>query len=170
MDERSCNGLARRSARHRALIDAVNSGGDGNRLLQFRVPPGRALCGSERNEEMKRIAIATLFGVGVGVLCASMAFAGGILKYSVITLIWVLLNRAVMGLAIGVSGLRLHWAWNGAVLGLAVGSIFSYFLFMQGGAGILPLINFAVNGVFGVLIEFLTTVVCRQPSPARARG
>jgi hypothetical protein len=123
-----------------------------------------------RNEvTMKRIAIAILFGLVAGAICASGVFYGGILKFSVITLIWVLLNRAVMGFAIGASGLKLHWAWNGIVVGLIVGSIFSYFLFMNVGMGLLPPINFLVNGLFGLMIEFFTTVVFKQPSPARAK-
>jgi len=117
---------------------------------------------------MKRITIATLFGLVAGTLCATGLFYAGIMKFSVVTLIWVLLNRAVMGFAIGASGLKLRWAWNGIVMGLAVGSIFSYFLFMNLGMGILPLVNFLVNGfIFGLMIEFFTTVVFKQPSPAR---
>jgi len=38
--------------------------------------------------------------------------------------------------------------------GLVVGSIFSYFMFMTLGAGPLPLVNFCVNGLFGLMIEF----------------
>jgi len=117
---------------------------------------------------MKRIAIAILFGLVAGVLCATGGFNSGIMKFSVITLVWVLLNRAVMGFAIGASGLKLHWAWNGIVMGLTVGSIFSYSLFMNGGLGIIPLVNFFVNGLFGLMIEFFTTKVFKQPSPARA--
>ena len=71
-----------------------------------------------------------------------------------------------MGFAIGASGLKLHWAWNGIVMGMAVGSIFSYFLFMNGAAEPLPVMNFFVNGVFGLLIEFFTTVVFKQRSAA----
>ena len=120
---------------------------------------------------MKRIFVAIIFGLLAGAFCASMSFYAGILKFSVVTLIWVLLNRVVMGFAIGASGLKLHWAWNGIVMGMAVGSIFSYFLFMNGGAEPLPVINFFANGVFGLLIEFFTTVVFKQASalaPARA--
>jgi hypothetical protein len=116
---------------------------------------------------MKRIAIAVLFGLVAGSICATGLFYGGILKFSIATLIWVLLNRAVMGFAIGVSGLKLRWAWNGIVMGLVVGSIFSYFLYMNVGMGMLPLMNFFVNGLFGLMIEFFTTVVFKQPSPAR---
>ena len=116
---------------------------------------------------MKRIVIATLFGLVAGSICAAGLFYAGMMKFSVVTLVWVLLNRAVMGFAIGASGLKLRWAWNGIVMGLVVGSIFSYFMFMNMGIGLLPPINFLVNGLFGLMIEFFTTVVFKQPSPAR---
>ncbi|MGA3049632.1 MAG: hypothetical protein ABSD67_23710 [Terracidiphilus sp.] len=111
---------------------------------------------------MKRIVTATFFGLLMGAVCASLLFASGIMKFAVITLVFVLLNRAVMGFAIGISGLKMHWTWNGVVMGIAVGSIFSYFLFMSLGLWMFPVVNFFVNGLFGLLIEFFTTVVCRQ--------
>jgi hypothetical protein len=119
---------------------------------------------------MKRIAIATLFGVIAGVICATGGFYAGILKFSTVMLIWVLLNRAVMGFAIGASGLKLPWAWNGIVVGLVVGSIFSYSLFMTTGPGKLPVLNALVNGVFGFLIELFTTVVFKLPARAKAQA
>lgn len=111
---------------------------------------------------MKRIIIAVLFGLVAGGLCAAGAFYCGLLKFTAVNLLWILLNRAVMGYAIGVSGLELHWACNGIVTGIVVGSIFSYFLFMTLGPGILPLVNAVVNGVFGLMIEYFTTVVFKQ--------
>ena len=119
---------------------------------------------------MKRIAVAVFFGLIAGAMCASGAFMAGILTFSAINLLWVLLNRSVMGFAIGISGLKLHWAWNGIVVGLAVGSIFSYSLFMNVGLSALPVVNFFVNGLFGLMIEFFTTKVFKQPSPAAARA
>ena len=117
-----------------------------------------------RRNTVKRIAVATLFGLCAGVICAGAAFSLHILQFSAVALVWVLLNRVVMGFAIGASGLRLHWAWNGVVLGIIVGSVFSYFLFMSNGIGALPIGNFFINGLFGLGIEFCTTVLCRQPA------
>jgi len=118
---------------------------------------------------MKRILIATSLGVVAGALCATGAFYGQILKFTPVALAWILLNRALMGFAIGASGLRLHWAWNGIVLGLVVGSVFSYYLLMTVGFGALPLINFFVNGIFGLMIELFTTVIFKQPALASVR-
>jgi len=118
---------------------------------------------------MKRILVALFFGLVAGGICASGAFYGGLLKFSVVALIFVLLNRAVMGIAIGASGLKVHWAWNGIVMGMVVGSIFSYFMFMTTGPGPLPVVNFFVNGLFGLMIEFFTTKVFRLPAAAAAR-
>ncbi len=111
---------------------------------------------------MKRVVLATFFGLCMGVLCASGAFYGHLLKFTAINLIWILLNRAVLGFAIGISSLKMHWAWHGLVMGMTVGSIFSYFLFMTLGPSLVPVANFFVNGVFGLIIEFFTSVVCKQ--------
>jgi len=116
---------------------------------------------------MKRIAIATLFGLVAGAICATVSFSSGVLKFTAVSLVWILLNRAVMGFAIGTSGLKLHWAWNGIVMGLVVGSIFSYFLFMNVGVRMLLVSPFG-NAIFGLMIEFFTTVVFKQPAPSRA--
>jgi hypothetical protein len=115
---------------------------------------------------MKRITIAILFGLVAGLICASGAFYGHILKFSVVALLWVLLNRAVMGFVIGLSSLKVYWVWNGAIIGLVVGSIFSYSLFMTLGQVAIPLVNFFVNALFGLMIEFFTTKVFKQPAPS----
>jgi hypothetical protein len=119
---------------------------------------------------VKRITIATLCGVVAGVLCATVVFSGGFAKFTLVNLVWILLNRAVMGFAIGTSGLKLRWAWNGIVTGWVVGSIFSYSLFMNLGLGTLPLANLLVgNPIFGLMIEFFTTVAFKQPALAASR-
>ena len=111
---------------------------------------------------MKRILVAAFFGLVMGGICATAAFSAGILKFTSVALVWVLLNRTVMGAVIGMSGLRLHWAWNGILIGLLVGSVFSYYLFMNV-PGPLPAMNAVANGIFGLIIEFFTTVVFKQP-------
>ena len=116
---------------------------------------------------MKRIVIATLFGLLAGGICSVLTFSSGYLKFTVVALGWILLNRTVMGFAIGASGLKLHWAWNGIVMGLVVGEIFSYYLFMSFGWKALAFTPIG-NALFGFLIELFTTKVFKAPALARA--
>jgi hypothetical protein len=118
---------------------------------------------------MKRIAIATFFGLVAGGICVTLTSSAHLLKLTAVTLVWILLNRTVMGFVIGTSALKLHWAWNGIVMGVVVGEIFSYFLFMNLGWKML-LIAPIGNAIFGLMIEFFTTVVFKQPALARARA
>ena len=118
---------------------------------------------------MKRILIATFFGLVMGVVCATAAFNAGFLTFTTVNLVWVLLNRGVMGFTISISGLKLNWVWNGIVMGLITGSIFSYFLFMNMGPVLVPFANALMNGLFGLIIEFFTTVVFKLPSPTASR-
>ena len=112
---------------------------------------------------MKRIAIATLFGLAAGVVCAAAGSSLHMFQLTAVSLVWVLLNRTVMGFVIGATNLKLHWAWNGIILGLVVGSIFSYYLFMTMGLKMLLLTPIG-NAVYGLLIEFFTTKVFKQPA------
>lgn len=118
---------------------------------------------------MKRLAIATLFGLVAGVLCATMASSGHLLKLTTVSLLWILLNRTVMGFAIGASGLKVHWAWNGVIIGLVVGSIFSYYIFMDLGLPTVALLTPIGNAVYGLIVEFFTTVVFKQPAFPRVQ-
>lgn len=111
---------------------------------------------------MKRILIATLFGVVAGAICATLSFYGHIGKLTALSLGWIFLNRTVMGFVIGASGLKLHWAWNGIVMGLIVGSIFSYAFFMRTGSVQMLLLTPIGNMVFGLMIEFFTSFVFKQ--------
>ncbi len=114
----------------------------------------------------KRVIIATLFGLVAGMICGTGGLMAGFVQLTPLSILWVLLNRGVMGFAIGISGLRIHWAWNGVLVGLVVGSIFSYSLFMTMGPVFLPLGNALANGIFGLGIEYCTTVLCKQRAGA----
>lgn len=116
---------------------------------------------------MKRVAIAMLFGLAAGVICATLLSSAHLLKLTTVTLMWILLNRAVMGFSIGLSGLKLHWAWNGILVGVVVGSIFSYYFFMDLKLPQIALLSPVGNALFGLLIEFFTTVVFKQPAVPR---
>lgn len=114
-----------------------------------------------------RILVATLMGVVMGIVCASVASAGHILTLTTVTLTWILLNRTIMGFVIGISGMKLPWAWNGIILGLVVGSIFSYFFYMDQHSVKLALLTPVGNALYGLIIELFTTVIFKQPAWTR---
>lgn len=111
---------------------------------------------------MRRMGIATACGVVAGLVCVSLAALQG-MRITPAFFGWALLNRTLLGFVIGISTLRLHWGAHGALLGALVGSIFAYSLWLLGDPGwVVP----AVMGgsmVFGLGIEFFTTVVFKQP-------
>ena len=116
---------------------------------------------------MKRLLIATAFGVVAGLLCVAIGtiLAGQITpRYFA----WALLNRTLLGFVIGISGLRMHWAWHGSVLGVIVGSLFAYSLYLLASPAWMVPAVMAGSAVFGLMIEFFTTVVFRQPQQALA--
>lgn len=116
---------------------------------------------------MKRLAIATAGGVVAGLVCVS---AGAILGLKVTPVFfgWAMLNRTLLGFVIGISALRFHWALHGAIMGLVVGSLFSYSLWMLGDpAWIIPAV-LAGSMIFGLLIECFTTLVFKQPQQVSA--
>jgi len=111
---------------------------------------------------MKRIAIATLCGVVAGLVCVSIGAIAG-LKITPTGFGWAVLNRTLLGFVIGISALRLHWAWHGVLMGAVVGSLFSYSLWLLGNpAWLIPAVLVG-SMIFGVGIEFFTTVVFKQP-------
>src|SRR5690242_438133 len=111
---------------------------------------------------MKRIAIATLCGVVAGLVCVSIGAIAGV-KITPAGFGWAVLNRTLLGFVIGISALRLHWAWHGVLMGAVVGSLFSYSLWLLGDPAWLTAGVLAGSMIFGLGIEFFTTVVFKQP-------
>ena len=111
---------------------------------------------------MKRIVIATICGVVAGLVCVSIGAIAGV-KITPAGFGWAVLNRTLLGFVIGISALRLHWAWHGVLMGAVVGSLFAYSLWLLGGPAWLVPAVLAGSMVFGLGIEFFTTVVFKQP-------
>ena len=116
---------------------------------------------------MKRMVIATAIGVVAGLLCVS-AGAGLGLNITLQSFGWAMLNRTLLGFVIGISALRLHWAWHGCLMGVVVGSLFSYSAWMFEGPAWLVAGLLAGSVIFGLLIEFFTTVVFKEPQQMSA--
>lgn len=68
----------------------------------------------------KRIVIATLMGIITGLLCCWMMTQGG-QHIPLKVLASVFSGRVLIGIVIGISALKLHWALHGPLMGLIVG-------------------------------------------------
>lgn len=115
---------------------------------------------------MKRLIIATLSGMVFGIICYYIAKSGSAdipsaIRYQIIA------SRTLIGFAIGISSLNMkHWALHGLVLGL----IFSIPLSFSGmmadnpdfSAGMMFLSTMILGGIYGILIELVTTVLLKE--------
>lgn len=111
---------------------------------------------------MKRVMVATALGVIAGFICMLGGMSVGIAMTASLV-IWIFLNRAVLGFVIGISGLRMHWALHGVVMGAVIGSLFSYAAYLLQRPALVIATTAVANLIFGVLIEFFTTVVFKLP-------
>jgi hypothetical protein len=114
---------------------------------------------------MDRVLLATILGLFAGVICTIAGVTLG-LQITLAQVIWILLNRTVMGFVIGISGLRLHWALRGSLIGLIVGSIFSYASFLFDRSTVLIVGALVASVVYGFGIDYATTVVFKRPLAA----
>lgn len=102
----------------------------------------------------KRFWIAIILGIICGLLCAvgGMQFVEDFTK----AMMWgTILNRAFIGLAIGISAWRLSWFLHGILIGFLGTLPMSVFG---------PFIILSLFGIlWGFLIELFTTVVFKAP-------
>ncbi len=107
----------------------------------------------------KRIIIATIGGLLAGLACVS----GGILMFGMtftpLALLFVISSRVCIGFVIGISSLKIHWALRGLFIGFIIGFPFPIYDLIIGQAPVIAATAFVMSSVFGVLIEFFTTVV-----------
>ncbi|MCF7801782.1 MAG: hypothetical protein K9N34_07160 [Candidatus Marinimicrobia bacterium] len=120
---------------------------------------------------MKRLIIATLSGLLFGFVCYSFA-AGGPEPLPGPIALQIILSRTLIGVAIGISALKLgHWSIHGLVWGL----VFSLPLAISGMmaenpdfSGTMMLFSTLILGmIYGLLIEVITSVIfkARQALP-----
>jgi len=107
----------------------------------------------------RRVIIATLLGFTAGILC----YLGGKFlgkEFNTVTFLMIILHRTVLGFVIGISALRIQWAFHGTLIGLIVGLPGYPLIYSEGG-----LLAYSVMGVvWGFIIEFLTSVVFKAKS------
>ena len=107
----------------------------------------------------KRFVVALIFGFLSGLCC----YIGGIYLVNIennpTNFFWIILNRSLIGFVIGISILRLYWFFHGALIGATIGVLFPYYIFICGGNIHLIVIAYILSILFGILIEFFTSIV-----------
>ncbi len=110
----------------------------------------------------KRIIVATTFGIVAGIICLIGAISLN-LEIDALRLIFIIVNRTLIGFVIGISALRMKWVLHGLLLGEIVGLPFFLFDLMEVDLSI-ALGVLIINGLFGIMIEFFTTIVFKEPA------
>jgi len=109
---------------------------------------------------VKRITIATIFGLICGVICWLLASSKGQLPWAIS--MSIVTGRMIIGVAIGVSASKMKWWLHGPVMGL-VFSIPMGFSSMLAAGEFSPAMLFVMTVVMGIIygfiIELFTTVV-----------
>jgi hypothetical protein len=113
--------------------------------------------------DSKRVYTATTMGFLCGITCFIIGKYMLNLPLGISNLGFILLNRTLMGFVIGISALNMHWVRHGALIGTVVGLIFAYGDLMMGFPWYIILSVLLVNPVFGIVIEFVTTIVFNAP-------
>ena len=111
---------------------------------------------------MKRIIIATLSGLLFGFVCFGFACSSGDLPFPVT--LQIIASRTLIGLTIGLSSMRMHWALHGTI----IGALYSVPLGISGlmapetpeFSSTMMLVSTIVMGlIYGLLIELITSVL-----------
>lgn len=111
---------------------------------------------------MKRLLIATLSGLLFGFVCYSFALSSGGLPTPVV--LQIIASRALIGFAIGISILNLHWSLHGVLMGLLFSLPLAFSTLMApetpGFSKTAMFVSTIVmGGIYGLLIEVITTVL-----------
>ena len=110
----------------------------------------------------KRVLVATLCGFVAGVFCYLSGVMLIPIEHNLILFLWVIVNRTLLGFVVGISALKVHWTLNGLIVGLTVGLVFPLNAVMLGKGTPLIISVYIMGIIYGVLIEFFTSVVFKQ--------
>ena len=112
----------------------------------------------------KRFNAAIFMGLIAGVLCFITGKYVLGLPLTMVNFWFILLNRTMIGFAVGISCIKsLSWPKHGALMGFVVGTIFAYADAMLGFSWWVIVAILMVNPFFGWLIEFGTTKLFEAP-------
>ena len=82
--------------------------------------------------------------------------------------LYIMLTRTLLGFVIGISVLRLPWAWHGIVMGLIVGLPFAAGCLLEPDNLETAIAALILGAVYGFLIELFTSVVLGERAVPRA--
>ena len=117
-------------------------------------------------KKAKRIILATIAGFLFGFVCLAFASSGDAeLPYAVKQ--QIIFSRALIGFAIGISSLKLHWTLHGLLLGM----LFSLPLAFSGlmapenpefSSTMMFISTIILGMIYGFLIELITSVLFKS--------
>ena len=119
----------------------------------------------------KRLIIATLSGLLFGFVCFSLAWTGSKGAIPTPAVFQIIASRTLIGFAIGISALRLHWSLHGLLLG----TLFSIPLAFSGliapdnpdfPASAMFVFTIILGAIYGLLIELITSLLFKARSPS----
>jgi len=116
--------------------------------------------------QAKRIIIATVFGIIAGFICFIGALLLG-LSIDVLRFTVIIINRTLIGFVIGISGLRMNWLAHGILIGEIVGLPFFLYDITMGVDLIIVIGVLFINALFGIMIEFFTSIVFKLPAESK---
>jgi hypothetical protein len=118
----------------------------------------------------KRLIIATLMGFFTGLICYGFAW-GGLRNIPFAVALQIILTRSLAGFAIGISIFKMgHWSIHGAVIGFLFSLPLAFDDLMSPPEPeftklTLFLITVVMGTVYGLLIEFVTTILFDAKNP-----
>ena len=111
---------------------------------------------------IKRVIIATIFGFLAGIMCYFGAISLN-LEVDTLRFIFIIVNRMLIGFVIGISALKIKWPLHGIIIGEVVGMPFVLYDIMIGESYTVIIGVLIASALFGLMIEFFTTVVFKAP-------
>lgn len=116
---------------------------------------------------VKRLVVATAFGLVAGVICYLGGRYGLKDEISTPMLFYILVNRTLIGFVIGISLLRMHWAWHGLLIGLLAGVPFAAGCLLEENNVETAIAALILGCLYGLMIEFFTSVAFGARRSAR---
>jgi len=113
-------------------------------------------------KKSKRIIIATIVGILCGFICLTFASSGGNEIPDPIKL-QIVFSRTLIGFAIGISSLRVHWTLHGLIIGLLFSLPMAFSGMMAETPGFTATMMFTstviMGMIYGFVIELVTSVL-----------